>query len=134
MTTTEPLLLIHAHDPLIAALLGTMLEQEGARAVFCERDEPVEAAAKRIRPQLIIADVAATQRDAVAHVEVARTSLDHVAATLGATVVLFGTPEDCAILRESGYDCYALPDQREALRARVEALLHQHGGGNPAPV
>lgn len=105
-----PILLIHAADTLIGALLGALLEDTTAQIVFAERGESMEDAARRLRARIVVAEVTTLPSG--------RTAL-----TENAILVGFGSSEDCARARVSGFECFELPRQGEQLRRHVESLV-----------
>ena len=110
---TRRTLLIHAEDPIIAALLGALLGED-AHITFPEREEPLEAATGRLNPDVVLVDITLTQPGSPAAEELAKT---------GVQLIFFGSTGDCERLRLAGSSCFALPAEREGLHAHVRRLV-----------
>lgn len=111
--------LVLAQDPMVAALLGMLLELEGCEPVFAEPGERPEAAIGRLRPPLIIL--------LDGEMEVAQSDLFFArAAKSHATVVLFGRgadPDVAEAARRRGILWFAMPTDRPTLVRVLEAAL-----------
>lgn len=103
--TQSRTLLIHAHDPLIAALLGALVGEEAVVA-FAEGKETLESAARRVKPRAILTDAP-----------------DSAPGDLTIPIVVFGSPEECARRRAAGTPCFSLPADHKALHDRVRNVL-----------
>lgn len=104
-TPAKPTLLIHASDPLVAALLGALLEEE-AGVAFPERGESLEAAVQRTRPVAVIVEA----------------GIEREPERLAPELILFASA-DTVRRTEANTRCYSLPAEREALHDRVRAVL-----------
>jgi DNA-binding NtrC family response regulator len=112
--------LVLARDPVVAALLGMLLELESCEPVFARPGERPEDAISRLRPPLVIL--------LDADMEVARSDLFFARATKGhATVVLFGrggaNPDVAAAPGARGILWLAMPTDRATLARVLEAAL-----------
>lgn len=105
--------LILAREPLVAALVGMLLELEKYEPAFALPDEPPEEAVRRVRPLLVLLLDASFDE--------ARSDVFH-ARLKGTPVVLFATPSTEASVRASANErrlpWFTMPVNRETL-ARV---------------
>ena len=111
-------ILILAREPLVAALLGMLLELEKYEPAFARPGESPEDAVRRVRPFLIlILD---------GSVDDARSDVFH-ARLKGAPVVLFATPRTEATVRvianERRIPWFTMPVERETLGRIVREAL-----------
>jgi DNA-binding response OmpR family regulator len=127
MTAHEPAqdqtVLIVSTDPLLAALLGLLVELQGHRPVFDQGGESPAEALARHHPRLVLVDADHHDGFSAAFLERARRS--------GAGVVVFspGRPdgEVRQLARERGLVALALPTDRVAFRRTLgEALGGSH--------
>ena len=106
-------LLIHAGDPIIAALLGALLGED-ARILFPERGETLEVATSLLNPDAILVDITIMQPGSAEEERLAKS---------GVPVIFFGSTDDCDGLRLAGRSCFALPTEREGLHEHIRALV-----------
>lgn len=108
-----------AREPVIAALLGLLMELDGYTVDFAAPDEPPDEAIARLRPPLIICADGALA-DATSDVFLAR------AAKKG-RVVLFASPELAeevrALAERRGFPFFELPVDRDTLNRVLEEAL-----------
>jgi hypothetical protein len=112
--------LVLARDPVVAALVGMLLELESFEPVFAARGERPEDAIGRIRPPLVIL--------LDGEMDVAQSDLFFArAARSQATVVLFGRagadPDIGDVARKRGILWFAMPTDRATLARVLEAAI-----------
>ncbi len=121
MPKTKARVLILARDPVIAALIGMLLEMDGYDPVFPAPGETAEQALGRLRAPLIVCadcDIPDVQSD-LFFARVRRS---------GARFVLFGAPgseqtvKDLAAQRSARY--FMLPTDRATLARVLDDALH----------
>lgn len=105
-------MLVLAHDSVLAALIGMLLELENFEPVFAAPDERPEDAIRRLRPPLVV------MLDG--ELEAARSDLFYArAAASGARVVLFSEPVAAeqvrGVARARQIPFVAMPIDRESL-------------------
>lgn len=105
MHTHTTIILIHTDDPIIAALLGALLESDGV-VHFPESRESLAAAVARVHPHVLI------------------TELRHSAqiASSDLNLLIVGSAEECRQMRAAGAHGYALPEDASAIQDRVRAI------------
>ncbi len=112
-------ILILAREPLVAALVGMLLELDKYEPAFALADEPPEEAIRRLRPFLVLVLDGAFEE--------ASSDVFH-ARLKGTPVVLFATPTNAAAVRaianERRLPWFTMPVDRETLvRAVREASV-----------
>ncbi len=112
--------LVLARDPVIAALLGMLLELEGYDPGFAEPGEAADAAIARLRPPLVVC-IDCDLPEAESDIFYAR--VEHH----NAVVVAFGAPGRERQLRglaaERGIPYFLLPADRETLSDALRQAL-----------
>ena len=113
-------ILIFASDPILAALVGTMVECARYSAAFPTPEEAPAQAIERVRP------LAAVLLDAGDH-DVASDLFVSRAERLSVRVLLFGRREAIeqrrALARQRGLQAFVLPDEISRLEIAIEALI-----------
>jgi hypothetical protein len=116
--------LIIASDPLLAALVGGLVELTRLRAAFLENDERPEEALARVKPLAAILVDAYTD-EAVSDLFLARARRRRI------RVLMFGSREAVGRREEwasrSGIPAFKLPDGVAALQTALEELLQEKG-------
>ena len=116
--------LIIANDPMLAALVGGLVEASRLRAVFLQPGENPEVAVTRVRP-LAIVMMEGSAEGAGSELFVAR------ARRRGARVILFGDATSIAPIREWAAELevgvFQLPDELEELLAELNGAGRQPG-------
>jgi CheY-like chemotaxis protein len=116
--------LVVSTDPVIASLLGTLLEVERHRAVFPASGEEIQRALDRERPDLLLLDCD--------HPELRNDALVRQAKASGTGVVLFspGRVDDEVRARaeRSGLSWFSLPIDRLSLARVLTSALDGRPG------
>lgn len=126
-TTADHKVLIVAADPLLAALVGSVVELSSLRATFPRAGERAEDALGRMKPLLAIL-IDAVAGEAESDIFLAR------ARKRGVEVLLFGSASRIVMRRgwaeAHGVPIYALPDQVSDLEEALQRLVNG-AGKNP---
>src|SRR6185503_14626024 len=128
-TRASSSVLILSDQPMIAALLGMLVELVGYRPVFAADDERPEDAMRRVRPTLVVL-VDGT-------LDVIRSDLFFArAAQHRCALAIFG-PEDrrqelAATAEARGITWFTLPLEGPELRRHIEAAARTEWWSNPA--
>jgi hypothetical protein len=116
--------LVIATDPMLAALVGALVELTQLRAAFLEPDERPEDALARVKPLVAILVDAQTD-DAASDLFLAR------ARRRGIRVLMFGPVAAVARreawARRTGVPVFRLPEGVAALQAALDVLLREKG-------
>lgn len=111
-------IVILARDPLVAALVGMLLELDAYEPVFPRPDESPEEAVRRIRPALVVL--------LEVSLEAARSDVFHARAK-GTPVVLFGPPYAAAEVRalaaERHLCSFVMPVNRATLKRVIQEAI-----------
>ena len=116
---SAPKVLVLSTDPVVAALLGVLLESVKFEPVYASQRESAKLAVARVRPDAVLIDCE--------HAEACTEEFYSFLRLQGAATVVFTPGREAydvrAIAEGQGVAWFAMPIGREELRRRLDAAL-----------